>query len=113
MLYSHSRNQKPNWTAKFESIIFSKFTGNTATKYGKRFESLALKLYAGKNEDEVITDIEFIIKVKSPWSGFSADGFHKTPSNEIILLEVKCPVQVSFDDFHLQFDFSDKNSSCG
>lgn len=85
-------NKKPDWAKKCESTYFSSFSGNRATKYGKRNEPKALKTYASQCEGEVITEAGLLVKHQVPWLGYSADGFHRMKDDKLALLEVKCPV---------------------
>lgn len=94
-MFTYARNPNAEWCQKLQKIIFTTFHGNSSTKYGNQFEIMALKLFQkhhGRNKGEIIK-CGLIVNIKAPWLGFSPDGFYKEAEKELVLLEVKCPVQ--------------------
>jgi hypothetical protein len=92
-MYTYLVNKNPDWMKFFESIYFSGFRGNAATKYGKENEPKALKLYATQCEGEVLIDAGLLVRYQFPWVAYSADGIHRGKDGTLSLLEVKCPVK--------------------
>lgn len=78
------------WLNKLKSIIFPTFSGNLATKFGKKIENKARKAFEKIKKVQIKT-CGFIINDHCPWLGFSPDGFYQCGDN-IILIEIKCPV---------------------
>lgn len=90
--FNNGKNSTNNeaWLNKLESIIFPTFSGNLATKFGKKCEIKARKVFEKIKKVQTKT-FGFIINDHCPWLGFSPDGFYQCGDN-IILVEIKCPV---------------------
>lgn len=84
-------HQNKNIHSKLTSLLFSKFSGNSATLYGVENEPLAIKAFEKLKNVSVIKS-GFIVNIHCPWLGFSPDGFFMS-NDEIYLIEIKCPVK--------------------
>ncbi|XP_077564035.1 uncharacterized protein LOC144179516 isoform X2 [Haemaphysalis longicornis] len=69
------------------SIIQSTFSGNAATKHGKRYESLARNQFTSET-GLATTPCGTVVLVVMPWLSASPDGLVEQTSG---ILEVKCP----------------------
>lgn len=74
--FTYAKGKNNDWDSKISSVLFSKFTGNSATKYGLENENDALKVFEQNFDVSVIT-LGFIVNINYPWFGFSPDGFIK------------------------------------
>ena len=68
------------WSTKLKNIVFPTFSGNQATKFGKRYEDMARQAFEKIKGVKIITS-GFIINHSCPWFGFSPDGFYKCNFN--------------------------------
>lgn len=84
-------NKTPDWESKVKQCLFSNFSGNSATKFGKENENKA-RICFEKMYDVEVLKLGFITNVKFPWLGFSPDGFILL-NNQYFLLDIKCPVK--------------------
>jgi putative phage-type endonuclease len=64
------------------------FVGNAATKWGTHYEDIAIEIYSGLRNKEVLS-FGLLIHPGYPWLGGSPDGI----TTDGILLEVKCPLK--------------------
>lgn len=89
-LKTYANNQKPDWTKKCESVFFSKFKGNSNTRFGNKYEKVALDICESDfGVNSIVWNVGFIVHVKYPWLGCSPDGF-LIEGNQVTLLECKC-----------------------
>lgn len=82
--------QNKNICSKLKSLLFSNFSGNSATFYGVENEPLAIKAFE-KLKNITVIKSGIIVNIHCPWLGFSPDGFFIS-DNEMYLIEIKCPV---------------------
>lgn len=82
--------QNKNICSKLNSLLFSNFSGNSATFYGVENEPLAIKAFE-KLKNITVIKSGIIVNIHCPWLGFSPDGFFIS-DNEMYLIEIKCPV---------------------
>lgn len=90
--FTYAKGKNSDWGSKVKSVMFSTFTGNSATKYGLDNEKNALSCFKLDFDVKVIR-LGFIVNINCPWFGFSPDGFVKCGIHNYWLLEVKCPVE--------------------
>lgn len=74
--FTYAKGKNNNWGSKVKSVMFSKFTGNSATKYGLDNEKNALSCFE-LDFDAKIIRLGIIVNINCPWFGFSLDGFVK------------------------------------
>lgn len=89
--FTYLNNKTPDWESKVKQCLFSNFSGNSATKFGKENENKA-RICFEKMYDVEVLKLGFITNVKFPWLGFSPDGFILL-NNQYFLLDIKCPVK--------------------
>lgn len=91
-LFTYSRGNSPDWTKKLSSLEKSKdFTGNAATRYGQRSESVALGIYEQLHQGSVVK-CGLVVPPRCPWLGFSPDAVVVKDGKPVTLVEVKSPV---------------------
>ena len=66
--------QNKNICSKLKSLLFSNFSGNSATFYGVENEPLAIKAFE-KLKNITVIKSGIIVNIHCPWLGFSPDGF--------------------------------------
>lgn len=87
---SKSKTAKKDWDSKIKSVLFSNFSGNAATRYGRLNENNAISAFEKKYEISIIK-LGFLININCPWLGISPDGFIEK-LNDYFLIEIKCPI---------------------
>lgn len=74
--FTYAKGKNNDWDSKINSVLFSSFTGNSATEYGLDNENDALKVFEHNFDVSIIT-LRFIVNMNNPWFGFSPAGFIK------------------------------------
>lgn len=101
-LYTYSKNKKPAWNQKLESIFKSKFRGTVHTENGLKCEPLARKEYEEKTGNQIVR-VGIFIHPLVPWFGCSADGVIYSPTgSQYSLWENKTPKQGPSDSTILE-----------